>query len=164
MDRQRHRLNGHEFEQTPGDSEGQRSLVCCGPWGSRVGHDLSTEQQQQCILATQQQQQCVSLNSLSFSCYFPLPTSNHQFVLPICFFFVTVTCSFLDFTSVCSVAQSCRLSDPMDCRPLIYRQEYWNGLPFPSSGDIPNPGIEPIFPVSPTLGQILYPLSHEEAS
>ena len=26
-----HRLNGHEFEQIPGESEGQRSLVCCGP-------------------------------------------------------------------------------------------------------------------------------------
>ena len=26
-----HRLNGHEFEQTPGDSEGQRSLVRCSP-------------------------------------------------------------------------------------------------------------------------------------
>ena len=23
------------------------------------------------------------------------------------------------------------------------RQEYWSGLPFPSSGDLPNPGIEP---------------------
>ena len=28
-----HQLNGHEFEQTPGDSEGQQSLVCCSPWG-----------------------------------------------------------------------------------------------------------------------------------
>ena len=26
--------------------------------------------------------------------------------------------------------------------PLI-RQEYWSGLPFPSPGDLPNPGIEP---------------------
>ena len=26
-------LNGHEFEQTPGDSERQGSLVCCSPWG-----------------------------------------------------------------------------------------------------------------------------------
>ena len=26
------------------------------------------------------------------------------------------------------------------------RQEYWSGLPFPSSGDLPNPGIEPISP------------------
>ena len=27
-----HRLNGHEFEQTPGVSEGQGSLACCSPW------------------------------------------------------------------------------------------------------------------------------------
>ena len=26
-----HRLNGHEFEHTPGDSEGQGSLACCSP-------------------------------------------------------------------------------------------------------------------------------------
>ena len=29
------RLNGHEFEQTLGDSEGQGSLVCCHPWGRK---------------------------------------------------------------------------------------------------------------------------------
>ena len=28
-----HRLNGHEFEQTLGDGEGQGSLVYCSPWG-----------------------------------------------------------------------------------------------------------------------------------
>ena len=28
-----HRLNGHEFEQTPGGGEGQGSLACCLPWG-----------------------------------------------------------------------------------------------------------------------------------
>ena len=28
-----HQLNGCEFEQTPGDSEGQVSLACCSPWG-----------------------------------------------------------------------------------------------------------------------------------
>ena len=28
-----HRFNGPEFEQTPGDSEGQGSLVCCSPRG-----------------------------------------------------------------------------------------------------------------------------------
>ena len=26
------------------------------------------------------------------------------------------------------------------------RQEYWSGLPFPSPGDLPNPGIEPRSP------------------
>ena len=30
-----HWLNGHEFEQTPGDGEGQGSLVCCSPWGHK---------------------------------------------------------------------------------------------------------------------------------
>ena len=30
-----HWLNGHEYEQTPGDSEGQRSLVWCSPWGCK---------------------------------------------------------------------------------------------------------------------------------
>ena len=27
------------------------------------------------------------------------------------------------------------------------RQEYWSGLPFPSPGDLPDPGIEPMSPV-----------------
>ena len=40
-----HRLNGHEFEPTPGDGEGQGILVCCRPWGRRVGHDLASKQQ-----------------------------------------------------------------------------------------------------------------------
>ena len=30
-----HPINGHEFEPTPGDSEGQRSLVCCSSWGHK---------------------------------------------------------------------------------------------------------------------------------
>ena len=30
-----HQLNGHEFEQTLGDSEGQGGLVCCSPWGRK---------------------------------------------------------------------------------------------------------------------------------
>ena len=43
-----HQLNGHEFEQTLGDGEGQGSLVCCSPWGHKgSGHDLVTTQQQQ---------------------------------------------------------------------------------------------------------------------
>ena len=30
-----HSLDGHEFEQAPGDGEGQGSLVCCSPWGHK---------------------------------------------------------------------------------------------------------------------------------
>ena len=53
------------------------------------------------------------------------------------------------------VAQSClTLCNPMDCNlqappsMVFSRQEYWSGLPFPSPGDLPDPGIEP---GSPTL-------------
>ena len=48
------------------------------------------------------------------------------------------------------VAHLClTLRDPMDCSPPgssvhgFPRQEYWSGLPFPSSQDLSNPGIEP---------------------
>ena len=47
--RQHHQLSGHESEQIPEDSGGQKSLVCCSPWGPRVGRDLVTAQQQPCI-------------------------------------------------------------------------------------------------------------------
>ena len=30
-----YRLNGHEFEQILGDSEGQERLVCCSEWGHK---------------------------------------------------------------------------------------------------------------------------------
>ena len=30
-------LNGHEFNRTPGDNEGQGSLVCYSPWGHKKG-------------------------------------------------------------------------------------------------------------------------------
>ena len=47
-----HQLNGHEFEQAPGNGDGQGSLLCCSPWG---GKELDTTEQQQrqlrCIVA-----------------------------------------------------------------------------------------------------------------
>ena len=41
-----HQISEREFEQTPGDSEGQESLACCSPWDHRVRHDLATQQAQ----------------------------------------------------------------------------------------------------------------------
>ena len=55
------------------------------------------------------------------------------------------------------VVQSClTLCDPVDCSPSGSSvhgilQEDWSGSPFPSPGDLPDPGIEPVPPVSPTL-------------
>ena len=49
------------------------------------------------------------------------------------------------------------LCDPMDWSPPgssvhgISRQEYWSGLPFPPPGDLPDPRIDPTFPMSPEL-------------
>ena len=46
--------------------------------------------------------------------------------------------------SVTPKTVACQVPLSMECS----RQEYWSGLPFPSPGDLPNPGIEP---GSPTL-------------
>ena len=61
----------------------------------------------------------------------------------------------------CSVTQSCpTLYDPMDYSPPgssvhgFSRQEYWSGLPFPSPGDLPDPGLL-------YCRQLLYHLSHQ---
>ena len=58
----------------------------------------------------------------------------------------------------CSVAKSClTLCNPMDSSPPASlcmgfpRQEYWRGLLFPSPGDLPDPGIEPVSLASPAL-------------
>ena len=54
--------------------------------------------------------------------------------------------------------QSCLiLCDPMDCSPPVSSsmgfswQKYWSGLPFPSPGDLPNPGIKPMSLMSSAL-------------
>ena len=50
---------------------------------------------------------------------------------------------------MCVCALSCPTHrDPVDCSPPdfsvheVLQPEYWSGLPFPSPGDLPNPGIE----------------------
>ena len=41
-----HWLNGHEFEQTLGDSGGQGRLACCSPWDHKELYDLAAGHQQ----------------------------------------------------------------------------------------------------------------------
>ena len=43
-----HQLNGHKFEQTPGDGEGRGSLVCSSPWGGKESD--TTERLNKCLL------------------------------------------------------------------------------------------------------------------
>ena len=62
---------------------------------------------------------------------------------------------------VCVRAQLCLFATPQTaaCQALLSmgfsRQEYWSGLPFPSPGEFPDPGIEPASPA------LLYHLSHQ---
>ena len=66
-------------------------------------------------------------------------------------------------SSLC--AQSClTLCGPMDCSPPVssvefFRQVYWSGLPFPTLGDLPDPGIKPVSLVSPALAGSSLPLA-----
>jgi len=38
----------------------------------------------------------------------------------------------------------------------VFRQEYWSGLPFPTAGDLSDPGIEPMSLLSPALQHLLH--------
>ena len=51
MVRRHHRLDGHEFEQAPGDSEGQRGSGVCCPWGHKeldTTGQLNNNKQSEC--------------------------------------------------------------------------------------------------------------------
>ena len=97
--------------------------------------------------------------------------------------FIFLTCSCLVFPApfvektvfliLCSLASLCAkslqlcqtLCDPMDWAyqaPLsmrFSRQENWSALPFPSPGDLPDPGIRTAFPVSPVLASWFFTTS-----
>ena len=62
---QHHQLSGHEFKQTPGDSEGQGSLVCCSPWSCK-GSDTTEQLNNNNRVVSALQRTC----SISSSCCF----------------------------------------------------------------------------------------------
>ena len=73
--------------------------------------------------------------------------SNALLVLPMCVGCLVVSDSVTPWTIPCQAPLFMEFS----------RQEYWSGLPFPSPGDLPDPGIEPELPVFPALaGRIFF--------
>ena len=75
--------------------------------------------------------------------------SNYN-VRVTCFLRLIIITCMLTKAKWSEVAQSCpTLCDPMDCSLPgssvhgIFQQGCWSGLPFPSPGDLPDPGIEP---------------------
>ena len=64
-----------------------------------------------------------------------------------------------EYPRSCMHAKSLQSCPPL-CNPVAHqaslsmwfsREAYWSGLPCPSPGDLPNPGIEPVSPTSPAL-------------
>ena len=63
---------------------------------------------------------------------------------------------------VCVGAQSClTLCNPVDCSAPGFSTHgiFWSGLPFPTPGDNPDPGIEPVSLASPALAGNSLPLA-----
>ena len=58
-------------------------------------------------------------------------------------------CSSLSHVQLFVTSQTVARQGPLSM--VLSRQEYWSGLSFPPSGDLPNPGVEFSSPVSPAL-------------
>ena len=75
--------------------------------------------------------------------------SNNNFLIIIYVTCLALKYSKTSFSCVCLPTQLClTLCDPIDCNPPgpsvhgMLQARYWSGLPFPSPGDIPDPGIK----------------------
>ena len=88
--------------------------------------------------------------SKSYSCL--LMCQKFTWYMPLCICLSLSLCVF-----VCVLSRGLSLCDPIDGAPPgssvhgFSRQEYWSGLPFPTPGDLPHPGIRPVSLASPAL-------------
>ena len=88
--------------------------------------------------------------SKSYSCL--LMCQKFVWYMPLCIYLSLSVCIF-----ICVLSRGLSLCHPMDGVPPgssvhgFSRQEYWSGLPFPTPGVLPNPGIRPVSLVSPAL-------------
>ena len=111
-----HWLNGHEFEKTSRDSEGQESLVCCSLWGRKESNPTEWLNNKNNSDISLDNSECMSW----------------------------VSCVWL-FVAPWTIA--CQAPLPME----FSRWAYWSWLPFPTPGDLPDPGIKPASFAYPAL-------------
>ena len=112
-----HRLNGHELEQAPGDSEGQGSLACCIPWASK---ELDTTE----LLSIQDT--ILIIGGVNFTHPEGFPRRRHSHVGVGGGGIVTKLCPTL--TAPWTIAHQAPLATG------VPRQEHWSGLPLLSRG------------------------------
>ena len=134
-----HRLNRHEFEHILGDGEGQGGLVCCSPWGCKESDttyppSMHTRIQIWNWCDTKRDHVITLPCLLQFSLY----SRNLIKSLSLLLFSCSVMSN--SFMTPQTIAHRAPLSMGFS------RQESWSGLPCPSPGDLPNPGIEPVVP------------------
>ena len=88
-----------------------------------------------------------SLSTLGFSFFFICESAFHsnRCIVASCVCVCTQSLSCVYFATTRTVAHQAPMSMG------LFRQEYWSELPFPPPGDLPHPGVEPMFPVAPTL-------------
>ena len=131
------RLGSHHEERHGNtcleNPHGQRSLVGYSPWSHRVGHNQTNKHS----TAQHEIQRCL-VDLFNFSDLIP----QSQWLLlqsPLLLFSHQIKSD--SFVTPWAVAHQVPL-----CMGFS-RKEYWSGLPFPSPGDLLNPGTEPASPV-----------------
>jgi len=113
-----HWLNGHEFEQALGVGDGQGSLVCCSPRDRK------------------------ELDTIAWLNWLNSIWQIHKYAKIS-----------IQHWSLQNVSQSWpTLCNPIDCSlpassiHVVLQARNWSGLPFPSPGDLPDPGIKSMSP------------------
>ena len=77
--------------------------------------------------------------------YIKQTTNKERELYPICSNHLGVVCQLLSCVQFFVIPWTVAHQDPLSME--LSRQEYWSGQPFPSPGDLPNPGIEPGSPI-----------------
>ena len=128
----------------PGESHGQRSLVGCSPWGRKESD--TTER-----LTLHFLPHLTSVRILICFCRDASPIAPH---LRTSFYPASVCARLLQSGPTLGNPMDCSLSGPLSMG--FSRQEYWSGLPFPSPGDLPHPGIKPASLMSPAWARTFF--------
>ena len=136
MDGWHHWFNGHGFGWTLGVGNGQGGLVCCGSWGCKESE--RTEQLNWLI---------DWLIDFHYLFVFVLSVSPSLFSSFSAFLWIHccyVCVLSLSLVQLYATPRTVAFQPPLSM--VFSRQEYWSGWPFPSPGDLPHPGIQPVSP------------------
>ena len=129
-----HRSNGHEFEQTLGDGEGQGSLVCCSPWVTksqtqlkRLGRHASTP----ALFYLCDPQRKPVFKVLS-------PSSDFTFLFHLCFGFISAkTVTYFQFLSLPHPSVDILTSEVVFLVTVLTSLGFWFLLPYPFPAMLP---------------------------